>query len=138
MKNYYEGGCWTKKQVGDAVAKGWITAEEYREITGEDYVSMLRPFLTPSHDIRLFFRCNGSSLRHLCQSFLCHFPICKQPFQALDKHPSTGDTGGSQTAGTVMAKENAVLGMADIIYKVSCSAAQGKLSARKCPPPIFM
>ena len=33
---------------------------------------------------------------------------------------STGDTGGSQTAGTVMAKENAVLGMADIIYKVSC------------------
>ena len=38
--NYSEGGCWTKKQVGDAVAKGWITAEEYREITGEDYVSM--------------------------------------------------------------------------------------------------
>ena len=22
------------------MAKGWITAEEYREITGEDYVSM--------------------------------------------------------------------------------------------------
>ena len=40
VKNYYEGGCWTKKQVGDAVAKGWITAEEYREITGENYVSM--------------------------------------------------------------------------------------------------
>lgn len=40
VKNYYEGGCWTKKQIGDAVSKGWITAEEYREITGENYVSM--------------------------------------------------------------------------------------------------
>jgi uncharacterized XkdX family phage protein len=40
VKNYYEGGCWTKKQVGDAVSKGWITAEEYRGITGEDYVSV--------------------------------------------------------------------------------------------------
>lgn len=40
VKNYYEGGCWTKKQVGDAVSKGWITAEEYCEITGEDYVSV--------------------------------------------------------------------------------------------------
>lgn len=40
LKGYYEEGLWTKKQIGDAVAKGWITAEEYREITGEDYVSM--------------------------------------------------------------------------------------------------
>ena len=40
LKVYYEDGHWTAKQIGDAVAKGWITAEEYREITGEDYVSM--------------------------------------------------------------------------------------------------
>ncbi len=37
VKNYYDNGCWTKKQVGDAVANGWITAGEYHEITGEDY-----------------------------------------------------------------------------------------------------
>ena len=40
LKRYLEDGLWTKKQIGDAVAKGWITAEEYREITGEDYVSI--------------------------------------------------------------------------------------------------
>ena len=40
LKEYFDGGLWTKKQIGDAVSKGWITAEEYREITGEDYVSM--------------------------------------------------------------------------------------------------
>ena len=40
LKGYFDGGLWTKKQIGDAVAKGWITAGEYREITGEDYVSM--------------------------------------------------------------------------------------------------
>lgn len=40
--------------------------------------------------------------------------------EVLNRIGLTGDTGGSQTAGTVMAKENAVLGMADIIYKVSC------------------
>lgn len=26
-----------KKMVYNAVRKGWITAEEYKEITGEDY-----------------------------------------------------------------------------------------------------
>lgn len=40
LKRYFVDGLWTKKQIGDAVSKGWITAEEYREITGEDYVSM--------------------------------------------------------------------------------------------------
>ena len=29
---------WTKKQVADAVGR-WITAEEYKEITGEEYVA---------------------------------------------------------------------------------------------------
>ena len=34
---YYKANLWTKKQVGDAVKKGWITPEQYKEITGEDY-----------------------------------------------------------------------------------------------------
>lgn len=34
---YYDKHLWTKKQVADAVVKGWITAEEYKLITGEDY-----------------------------------------------------------------------------------------------------
>lgn len=37
VKEYFDAGFWTKKQVGDAVSKGWITAEEYAEITGEEY-----------------------------------------------------------------------------------------------------
>jgi uncharacterized XkdX family phage protein len=37
VKNYYERGLWSEKRVHDAVEKGWITAEEYKEITGEDY-----------------------------------------------------------------------------------------------------
>lgn len=37
VKNYYDMGLWSKGKVHDAVIKGWITAEEYREITGEPY-----------------------------------------------------------------------------------------------------
>lgn len=37
VKRYYEDGRWKKSQVRDAVIKGWITAEEYEEITGEPY-----------------------------------------------------------------------------------------------------
>lgn len=37
VKNYYDSGLWGKKKVHDAVAKGWITAEEYEEIVGEPY-----------------------------------------------------------------------------------------------------
>lgn len=37
VKKYYEQGLWSKKRVRDAVLKGWITAEEYKEITGEEY-----------------------------------------------------------------------------------------------------
>lgn len=28
---------WNKVKVRNAVVKGWITADEYKEITGEDY-----------------------------------------------------------------------------------------------------
>ncbi len=37
VRNYYEKNLWTKEQVKNAVKKGWITADEYRDITGEDY-----------------------------------------------------------------------------------------------------
>ena len=37
VKDYYDKGFWTKKQVHDAVVKGWITADEYEMIVGEPY-----------------------------------------------------------------------------------------------------
>lgn len=36
VNNYYKNNLWTKVQVRNAVGK-WITAEEYKEITGEKY-----------------------------------------------------------------------------------------------------
>jgi len=37
VKKHYDDGFWSKKKVRDAVKKEWITAEEYKLITGEDY-----------------------------------------------------------------------------------------------------
>lgn len=37
VKNYYNKHLWTKKMVWNAVNR-WITAEEYKQITGEEYV----------------------------------------------------------------------------------------------------
>ena len=37
VKGYYDSGLWNKTMVRNAVVKGWITAEEYEEITGEVY-----------------------------------------------------------------------------------------------------
>lgn len=37
VKGFYDNGFWTKAMVRNAVVKGWITAEEYEEITGEAY-----------------------------------------------------------------------------------------------------
>ncbi len=37
VKSYYDAGLWKKKAVRNAVVKGWITAAEYEEITGEIY-----------------------------------------------------------------------------------------------------
>lgn len=39
VKGYYEKELWSKARVRNAVGK-WITAEEYREITGEEYTKM--------------------------------------------------------------------------------------------------
>ena len=39
IKGWYEAGWWTKSMVKDAVVKEKITGDEYKEITGEDYVA---------------------------------------------------------------------------------------------------
>ena len=36
VQQYYEKGFWSIKRVKAAVGK-WITEEEYRQITGEEY-----------------------------------------------------------------------------------------------------
>lgn len=37
IKGWYDSGEWSKEWVRNAVVKGKITAEEYWEITGEEY-----------------------------------------------------------------------------------------------------
>lgn len=37
VSTYYKNGVWTEKMVYNAVGK-WITSDEYKEITGEEYV----------------------------------------------------------------------------------------------------
>lgn len=37
VKDYYNKGLWKVSRVREAVVKGWITEEEFKEITGEDY-----------------------------------------------------------------------------------------------------
>ena len=37
VKRYYEKGYWTIDMVRNAVIKGWITAAQFEEITGEAY-----------------------------------------------------------------------------------------------------
>ena len=37
VKDFYERGLWSKNRVHAVVGK-WITPEEYKEITGEDYI----------------------------------------------------------------------------------------------------
>lgn len=39
VKKYYDSGLWNKEMVRNAVVKGWITAAEYEEITGEVYTA---------------------------------------------------------------------------------------------------
>lgn len=38
VKGYYDSGLWSINKVHDAVEHGWITPEEFDEITGEPYV----------------------------------------------------------------------------------------------------
>ena len=37
VKGYFDSGLWSIERVRNAVVKGWITAEEYKTITGEVY-----------------------------------------------------------------------------------------------------
>lgn len=37
VKKYYEKGWWKLQWVRNAVIKGWITKDEFKEITGLDY-----------------------------------------------------------------------------------------------------
>lgn len=37
VRNYYKKGMWTLDQTRNAVVKGWITSEEFEDITGEVY-----------------------------------------------------------------------------------------------------
>ena len=37
VKKYYKNGMWSINMVRNAVVKEWITEEEFKEITGEDY-----------------------------------------------------------------------------------------------------
>lgn len=37
VKFYYDSGYWSIQRVRDAVAKGWITDEQFEEITGKPY-----------------------------------------------------------------------------------------------------
>ena len=39
VKSYYDNGVWSKTRVYNSVAKNWITSEEYKEITGEEYTT---------------------------------------------------------------------------------------------------
>ena len=39
IKAYYDAGAWGEHMVAMAVVKGKITAEQYKEITGLDYVA---------------------------------------------------------------------------------------------------
>ena len=37
INRWYQQHLWTKEMVGEAVEKGKISAEEYQQITGEEY-----------------------------------------------------------------------------------------------------
>lgn len=37
VKKYYDDGLWSTDKVKNAVVHKWITSDEYKEITGEDY-----------------------------------------------------------------------------------------------------
>ena len=37
VKKYFDTGMWTEQQVKNAVVKEWITAKEFKAITGKNY-----------------------------------------------------------------------------------------------------
>lgn len=39
VKSFYDNGLWNMERVKNAVVKGWITAEEFKAITGQNYTA---------------------------------------------------------------------------------------------------
>lgn len=37
VKDYYDRGLWSISRVANAVVKGWITVDEFYQITGENF-----------------------------------------------------------------------------------------------------
>ena len=37
VKKFYDLGVWSEQRVRDAVAKNWVTMDEFKEITGKNY-----------------------------------------------------------------------------------------------------
>lgn len=37
LKSYWDKGYWNDEMMRNAVVKNWITASEYKEITGNEY-----------------------------------------------------------------------------------------------------
>lgn len=37
VKKYYKTGMWSEKRVRDSVEKGWITKNDFEQITGKKY-----------------------------------------------------------------------------------------------------
>lgn len=37
VARYYESGIWSQERLKGAVSRGWISAEEYKALTGEEY-----------------------------------------------------------------------------------------------------
>lgn len=37
VKNYFDNGLWSINRVANAVIKGWITIDEFKEITVENF-----------------------------------------------------------------------------------------------------
>ena len=35
VKKFYDAGVWSEEKVREAVAKNWITADEFKQITGK-------------------------------------------------------------------------------------------------------
>lgn len=40
VERYFDSGLWNTARAKNAVVKGWITADEYTEITGEPYEAL--------------------------------------------------------------------------------------------------
>lgn len=37
VKMYFDSGYWTLEMIRNAVIKNWITEEQFKEITGQEY-----------------------------------------------------------------------------------------------------